>query len=130
MGIFSNILSKPIVDAVDAIGNAADKLVTSDEERAKADAFMAMVKQKPYIMQAEINKVNAKFRGFYDNGWRSTLGWVAALGLLQDWVARPFLVAWGFHMPDINTTEHMTLLSALLGIGALSAFKEMKIKSK
>ena len=39
-----------IASPVEAVGNVFDKLFTSDEERANAEAVMAKIRQQPQIL--------------------------------------------------------------------------------
>jgi len=66
---------------IDAIGDAGNKLFTSDHERGQLNNELEEIKQKPYLMQALANVVSANHRHWFVAGGRPALLWVAALGL-------------------------------------------------
>lgn len=76
---------------VDAVGNALDKLFTSDDERAKASAVMEQLRQQPDALQVELNKVEAASSSVFVAGWRPWIGWVCGIGLGYAFVLRPIL---------------------------------------
>jgi len=136
MGLFSKILGGPAIDAVSAVGNVVDQLFTTDEERAQAAILMEKIHQKPQILQAEINRVEASHRSLFVAGWRPFIGWVCGLGFLWAFLLHP-LFQWGVAIagleitpPDINTDSLMQLVLALLGLGTLRSVEKMTGRSK
>jgi len=136
MGLFSKILGGPAIDAVSAVGNVVDQLFTTDEERAQAAILMEKIRQKPQILQAEINRVEASHRSLFVAGWRPFIGWVCGLGFLWAFLLHP-LFQWGLVIagleitpPDINTDSLMQLVLALLGLGTLRSVEKMTGRSK
>lgn len=81
MGLLTNMFSKGIAEPVDAVGNAFDKIFTSDEERLQAQAVLDKIKQKPEILRAEIQKVQAQHKSLFISGARPFLVWVAGINL-------------------------------------------------
>lgn len=136
MGFFSKIVGGPAIDAVSAVGNAVDQLFTSDEERAQAAFLMEKLRQKPQILQAEINRVEAAHRSLFVAGWRPFIGWVCGAGFLWAFLLHP-LFEWGIALngldvvaPDIVTDNMMELVLALLGLGTLRSIEKMTGRSK
>lgn len=136
MGFFSKIVGGPAIDAVSAVGNAVDQLFTSDEERAQAALLMEKLRQKPQILQAEINRVEAAHRSLFVAGWRPFIGWVCGAGFLWAFLIHP-LFEWGIALngldvvaPDIVTDNMMELVLALLGLGTLRSIEKMTGRSK
>lgn len=136
MGLFSKLLGGPAIDAVSAVGNVVDQLFTTDEERAQAALLMAKIRQKPQILQAEINRVEASHRSLFVAGWRPFIGWVCGLGFLWAFLLHP-LFQWGVAIagleimpPVINTDSLMQLVLALLGLGTLRSVEKMTGRSK
>lgn len=136
MGIFSKLLGEPAIDAVSAVGNVVDKLFTSDEERAHAEILMAKIRQKPQILQAEINRVEASHRSLFVAGWRPFIGWVCGFGFLWAFLLHP-LFEWVIALkgldvtgPSIVTDNMMELVLALLGLGTLRSVEKLKGRSK
>lgn len=136
MGLFAKLLGKPAVDAVGAIGNVFDELFTSDEERQKAEAVLAKIRQHPHLLQAEINRVEAAHRSVFVAGWRPFIGWVCGLGFLWAFIGHP-LMAWVVALtaadiapPAIPTDAMMELVLALLGLGGLRTFEKLRGRAK
>ncbi len=136
MGLFSKIFGGPAIDAVSAVGNVVDQLFTSDEEKAQAAILMAKIRQKPQLLQAEINRVEAGHRSLFVAGWRPFIGWVCGLGFLWAFLLHP-LFEWivavrglGISPPEIVTDNMMELVLALLGLGALRSVEKMTGRSK
>lgn len=136
MGIFSKILGGPTIDAVTAVGNVVDQLFTSDEERAQAAILMEKLRQKPQLLQAEINRVEASHRSLFVAGWRPFIGWVCGAGFLWAFLLHP-LFEWivalrGLDIvaPAIVTDNMMELVLALLGLGTLRSVEKMTGRSK
>lgn len=136
MGIFSKIFGGPAIDAVSAVGNVVDQLFTSDDERAQAEILMAKIRQKPQILQAEINRIEAGHRSLFVAGWRPFIGWVCGVGFLWAFLLHP-LFEWVVVLrdlditpPDIITDNMMELVLALLGLGTLRSVEKMSGRSK
>lgn len=72
---------KTIATPIEAIGNVFDKLFTSDEEKAQAQAVLAKLAQRPGELQVELNKVEAGHASIFVAGWRPAIGWVCAASL-------------------------------------------------
>ena len=61
MGIGSWLgIGKEITQPVDAIGNAFDKLFTSDEEKLTKAEVMERTKQNPALWQHTLDLINAR----------------------------------------------------------------------
>ncbi|RMF12254.1 MAG: hypothetical protein D6763_01195 [Alphaproteobacteria bacterium] len=132
MGIISRLIGGGAADAVDAIGSVFDKLFTSDEERAQAAYVMEKLRQRPALVQAEINKIEAAHRTLFVAGWRPFIGWVCGLGFLWAFIGHP-LFEWvvavrGLDLvpPPIVTDNMMELVLALLGLGTLRTYEKVK----
>mgnify|MGYP006442695747 FL=1 len=131
MGILGKIFGGATASPIDALGNAFDKIFTSDEERQQAEALLEKLKQKPFLVQAEINKVAAAHRNWFVAGGRPALLWVAAIGWLMEFVINPiFQMASGkaFNMP---VEQMVWLTGAVLGIyGGLRTVEKLKGKAQ
>jgi len=114
-----------IASPVEAVGNVFDKLFTSDEERANAEAVMAKIRQQPQILQGEINKLEAQHRSVFVAGWRPFIGWVCGVGLAWHYVGAPIL-SWFIPAPPVltGTGDLINLLLALLGMAGLRSFEK------
>jgi len=136
MSFFSRLLGDPAIDAVSAVGNVVDQLFTSDEERAQAAVLMEKLRQKPGILQAEINRIEASHRSLFVAGWRPFIGWVCGVGFLWAFLLHPlfewFVLLSGLEVitPEIATNNMMELVLALLGLGTLRSVEKMTGRSK
>jgi len=136
MGILSALFGKPTTDAVTALGSAFDQLFTSDEERAQAQIVLTKIAQKPHILQAEINKVEAAHRSIFVAGWRPFIGWICGLGIFWAFIGHPvfewIITLRGLNVtaPAINTDNLLELVLALLGLGALRTAEKLSGRAK
>jgi len=83
MNFLKGLFSKGIAEPVDAIGNAFDKIFTSDEERLEAQVILDKIKQKPELLKAEIIKLQTQHKSLFVSGARPFLVWVAGINLSQ-----------------------------------------------
>jgi hypothetical protein len=136
MGLLSFLgLGKAAGDAiatpVEAIGNTLDKLFTSDEERAQAEIVMERIRQKPQILQAEMNLSESQHRSVFVAGWRPFIGWVCGVALGWHYLGNPIMswacAIWVSHItpPVINGTgDLINLLLALLGMAGFRTWEK------
>ena len=120
---------------VGAVGNALDKLFTSDGERLTHGEIMEKLRQQPGVLQVELNKIEAASASVFVAGWRPAIGWVCALSLFAYYVPRFSLAAvlwvrqsWEIGTlvpyPDGAIESLMELVVAMLGIGALRTIEK------
>lgn len=122
---------KTIAEPVDALGNAFDKLFTSDEERAQGQAVLEKIRMQPHILQGELNKLEAQHRSRFVAGWRPAIGWVCAISLTFPFIVNP-LIQWFTSKagPVLPTESLMTLVVSLLGLGGLRTVEKLKGRAK
>lgn len=131
MGLFDKIIGSSAAQPIDAIGNAVDKIFTSDEERAQAKATLEKLRQHPGELQAELNKIEAGHRSLFVAGWRPAIGWICGAGLSFIFVINP-MIQWitGNPGPDLPTESIMKLVWALLGMGTLRTVEKLNGRAK
>jgi hypothetical protein len=130
-GILKQVLS-PITDLVSEVIVDKDKRneinLKIAELADKADERL----HKELMAQAEINKVEAGHASIFVAGWRPFIGWTGGVGLAYSFVLAPFIEfiarANGYtgEMPVPDASQLMTLVTAMLGIGAMRSFDKMK----
>jgi hypothetical protein len=139
MSLFGKIFgvtAAPATDAIGAIGNVFDKLFTSAEEKAQAQAVLEKIRQEPALVQAEINKLEAGHRSVFVAGWRPFIGWVCGLGFLWAFLGDPLVTWWcavhhvSVAPPAIRVDDMMELVVALLGLGTLRTMEKLKGRSR
>ncbi len=118
-------------EPIEAVGRVLDGLFTSDKERLSKTAVLARVAQRPALVQAEINKIEAAHRSVFISGWRPFIGWVCGFALAYSFVMRDILT-WIIAVyspaieapPAIHMEELITVLMGLLGLGGYAHLKK------
>jgi hypothetical protein len=118
MGILSKIFGGAVAEPINAVGKIIDDCWDSDEELMDKQAILNKIAQRPALVQAEINKVEASHRNLFVAGWRPFIGWACGLGLVYDVVFRPIMNGYGYAFPAIDIATLKAILYALLGLGA------------
>lgn len=121
---------------IKAIGNALDGLFTSDEERKQCEALLMKLRQHPGELQVELNKIEAQHRSIFVAGWRPFIGWICGCALAWHFILYDLLM-WissvrGWLSPPelVGTSELISVVFALLGLGGLRTFEKVKGKTK
>lgn len=117
-----------VAEPIEAVGNVVDALFTSDEERLDKELIRTRLLQKPALVQAEINKVQAQHRSTFVAGARPSILWVCSLGFLFAFVINPILqwIAPDVGSPDLPLDAMMELTLAMLGLASLRTVEKIK----
>ena len=119
---------------VEGIMGGLDSLFTSDDERAAAELKLVALLAQPHMLQAMTNIEEAKHPSVFVSGWRPALGWLCVSCLGYAWIIRDFMVI-GLQLaedtkhivlPVIDSSELMTLVLALLGLGGVRMYEKIK----
>lgn len=138
MSWFSTIFGGGLAAPIEAVGKIVDSVYTSDGEMLDKQAVMARIAQQPALVQAEINKVEAQHRSVFVAGWRPYIGWVCGTALVWHFMLFDMLT-WvqinyfpqTTELPTLSGTEQlMTVLMALLGLGAMRTAEKFGGKAK
>ncbi len=129
-----------------AIGNAADALFTSDEERLRAEidvrklGLEAMrIGQARDLAQIEVNKTEATHRSLFVAGWRPAIGWIGALALAYQFIIYPLMI-WGWALaqskgwlsidldppPVLDFGALFSIIAGMLGIAGMRSYEKTK----
>jgi len=130
MSFWTKLFGGAAAEPIDALGSAVDKIFTNDEERMQAQALLNKIAQKPAVLQAEINKIEAQHRSLFVAGWRPAIGWVCAIGLAFPFILNPLIEWAGGTGPKIPMDQLMELVVALLGLGTLRTFEKLAGRAK
>ena len=79
--------------------------------------------------QAEINIAESSSSSLFRNGWRPAVGWICALGLSYQFIARPtmnFILALAGYNIEMGTLELETLMTLLFGMLGLGYFRSQE----
>ncbi len=94
-------------------------------EKAASDLSASMVQG-----QIDLNKLDAQSGSFFRAGWRPAVGWTCALGLVYEYLLRPF-ITWGSDIwkipvpPSLDMATMMPLLLGLLGIATMRTVEKI-----
>jgi hypothetical protein len=131
MGFWGWLTGRQVAEPVEAIGNAVDKIFTSDEERMQAQAVLQKLALQPSILQAELNKIEAVHRSVFVAGWRPAVGWICALGLAFAFIGNPLLQRYvGGDPVEVPLDMILELVIAMLGMGALRTVEKLQGRTK
>lgn len=131
MSWLDKLVGGSVAEPVEAVGNALDKLFTSDDERLTHQEILTRLQQKPAELQVELNKIEAGHRSIFVAGWRPALGWVCAVGFAFPFLINPCLQWYsGMPGPALPLDAMTELVIAMLGLGGLRTFEKLKGKSK
>lgn len=99
----------------------------TEEEKAKMAQAFAVIQG-----QLDTNKAEAGSGSAFVGGWRPAIGWVCAVALLCQYVARPMLMWAGLMtghawppLPGIDDNL-WELMLGMLGLGGLRTFERVK----
>ena len=133
MSWLSNIFGgDTAIAGITAVGNIADSLFTSKDEKLTHEEVRMRIAQNPHMIQAEINKVEAQHRSIFVAGWRPWIGWVCGMGIFNMMLINPWL-QWitGEAGPELPTTVIMQLTLGMLGLlGTMRTVEKVKGKTK
>lgn len=131
---------------VQAVGQVADNLTTSDKERLDAEIELQRLGIEERKVDAdleraqiEVNRTEAASSSLFVAGWRPAIGWVGASALGYQFLAYPLLVwAWALLQargavpadlqppPMLDTDALWVVLSGLLGIAGLRTAEKIR----
>lgn len=128
-----------IGDIIDKIGGIAGKAIVDKDKRNEIAFKLEALKDKAderfhdeLMGQIEVNKVEAAHSSIFVAGWRPFIGWTSGVGLGYHFVASPFIEfiarisGYTGEMPTVDAATLMTLILAMLGVGAQRSFDKMK----
>ena len=131
---------------VQAVGQIADDLITTDKERLDAELELRRLGLEERKVEADlvrgqldVNRAEAASSSLFVAGWRPAIGWVGAVALGYQFLFYPLLVwAWallqarglvsaGLQPPPMLDTDALwVMLSGMLGIAGLRTAEKVK----
>ena len=134
MGVF-DMVAAPVLDIInklipDPIAKAQIQLqveqLAQNDEFKQIDAQLATAQ-----LQTDTNKVEASNVSIFVSGWRPFVGWVCGCGFGYQFLFSPLLgyVSAIFHgpvPPSIDVSALSTMLTGMLGFGAMRTFEKIK----
>lgn len=124
--IITKLVGGSVGEMADGVANAIDRFVETDEEKKAAELLLIKMQQNPGKWQLEVNKIEAGHRSLFVAGWRPSIGWICAGALAWGWVIAPILQFFypDQKMPAIEVGEAISLIMAMLGMGALRTYEK------
>lgn len=131
---------------VQAVGQIADELVTTDKERLEAEIELRRLgieerKIDAGLVQGQIdvNRTEAASSSLFVAGWRPAIGWLGVASLGYQFLLYPLLIwAWallqsqgvvpaGMQPPPMLDTDALwVILSGMLGISTMRTVEKVK----
>lgn len=134
MGVF-DMVAAPILDIVNKLipdPAAKAQLQLQIEEMGQASQFKEIDAQlASQAQQTDTNKVEAASTSIFVSGWRPFVGWVCGAGFGYQFLFSPVLgyVSAIFHgpiPPSIDVSALSTMLTGMLGFGAMRTYEKIK----
>ncbi len=123
---FAKMLGGGVIQGAKGIAEIVDKFVETPDEKRAAEIVNRKLQQRPDELQVEINKIEAGHRSLFVAGWRPAIGWICASALAWGWILAPILqfLYPTYKMPAIEVGEAISLIMAMLGMGALRTYEK------
>jgi hypothetical protein len=126
----------PVTALLDIGGKVIDRLFPDPAQKAAAQLELFKLQQQgelsQMVGQMEINKAEAASGSAFASSWRPAIGWVCALALMAQYVARP-MVQWaglitGHQWPPLPGIDDnlWELMLGMLGLGGLRTYERVK----
>lgn len=150
MSVLDDIIGGAAGGIIREVGEVADELFTSDEERLRAEIDKKQIEadvEKARLLTAartneaiqRVNEMEAQHASVFVAGWRPAVGWIAAAGLGFNFILQPLLV-WGWSLlqargfvpagsapPDaLDISDLIMLLMGMLGMGGLRTYEKTR----
>lgn len=110
-------------------GKLIDKLIPDPAAQDAARLELLKLQQNGELSamtaQTEINKAEASNPSIFVSGWRPAIGWVCALAMGYQYLARPFMIAFvpALTFPGLDDNLWQ-LMMGMLGLGGLRTFEK------
>jgi hypothetical protein len=132
----------PISAALDIGGKLIDRLWPDPAQKDAAKLELLKMTQTGELAQLTadtdiakaqnaVNAAEAANPNLFVSGWRPAVGWVCALGLLSQFIFRPFamfLSQWFGRIvdyPSLDMGTLLTLLAGMLGLGSMRMYEKL-----
>jgi len=122
----------PIIgDIINAVKDLAGEVIVDKDKKNEILFKLKELEDKAdgrlheeLMGQIEVNKVEAAHSSIFVAGWRPFIGWVGGVSLAYTFTIAPILsfLFSRADMPVVNTGELMTLVMAMLGVGAMRSY--------
>lgn len=131
-GFIGKMLGGSVIEGAKGIADIVDQFMETPDEKRAAEIVNRKLQQRPDEIQVEINKVEAGHRSLFVAGWRPAIGWICGFALAWGWIIAPILqfLYPEYKMPAIEVGESISLIMAMLGMGALRTYEKRNSLTK
>ncbi len=140
MNWLAKLFSVGAKETLISLGDVADKLFTSKDEKLSHEEVLLRIKQTPALKQIEINIQEAKHRTIFVAGWRPFIGWVCGFSIASYYIPQFVLASYLWikicldanellPYPEINADSLFELVLAMLGMAGLRTYEKLKNKA-
>jgi hypothetical protein len=133
----AGLVNVDVGSVLSGIGSLAKDLRVAFTGKDPAlDMKLLELEQAAQKAQIDVNLAEAQNPNLFVSGWRPAVGWVCAFALTWYFILAPLLTwtlsAFGVSstIPAFDTSELMSLLMALLGVGAMRSYDKSQGTSK
>jgi hypothetical protein len=133
----AGLVNVDVGSVLSGIGSLAKDLRVAFTGKDPAlDMKLLEIEQAAQKAQVDVNLAEAQNPNLFVSGWRPAVGWVCAFALTWYFILAPLLTwtlsAFGVSstIPAFDTSELMSLLMALLGVGAMRSYDKSQGTSK
>ena len=126
MGFLSKLFGFGVTKTVSGLADVVDQFMETPDEKRAAEIVNRKLQQRPDELQIEINKIEAGHRSIFIAGWRPMIGWICASALAWGWIIAPIIqcIFPERKLPAIEVGEAISLIMAMLGMGALRTYEK------
>lgn len=124
---------------VESVGNIADDLITTKEEKLKIALDEKKMQNQLMLGQLDINKAEAQHGSKFVAGWRPFIGWVGGIALAYQFLLYPILTwIWALGQvkewipkdatppPVFDSGPLFAIVTGMLGIGTMRSHDKLK----
>lgn len=119
----------PVSALLDIGGKVIDRVWPDPAQAASAKLELMKLQQSGELAQIagqlEINKIEAASPNLFVSGWRPFIGWICGTGLAYQFLVYPILIAFIPKIQQLDMGTLLTLLTGLLGLGAMRTVEKM-----
>jgi hypothetical protein len=137
MGLLGDIKIENIGSVFSGLGDLFIKIRTAitgidPAKKAELESYLAQVESRVQEAQNAINLVEAQSTSIFVSGWRPAVAWVCVMGFLIHFIVNPVmlwaaqLLKYTFTAPSLDIDSLMSLVVALLGLGAYRTIERVK----
>ena len=126
MGFLSKLIGGGITETAKGLAGVVNQFMETPDEKHAAEIVNRKLQARPDELQAEINRIEAGHRSLFVAGWRPAVGWICVFALGWGWIIAPVVqFIWpGRELPAIEIGQAISLIMAMLGMGALRSYEK------